>query len=319
MASFWQNLKLTIKPFFVLAPMDGVTDYVFREIISETAKPDVLFTEFTSVDALLSKGYEKTIPRLKFSQRQRPIVAQIWGTNPQFFYKVATIVKDLGFDGIDINMGCPDKNVMKIGSGAALINTPSLAAEIILASKEGAKKLPVSVKTRLAKDPRNNRSWFNSLLNQNLDALTIHGRRAKDLSKSLVQWDEISQAVKMRSDMGLDTVIIGNGAIKSFTEALEVHTKYGVDGLMIGTGVFSNPWVFEKEPKNHTKQEHLDLLLKHTKLYCQTYQNQSNFAEMRKFFKIYARAFSGADKLKKQLMTTTNYQEVEDLVKRFLE
>lgn len=316
--NFWKNLKLTSIPFLVLAPMDGVTDFVFREIISEIAKPDVLFTEFTNVDALFSAGYERTIPRLKYSEKQRPIVAQIWGINPKNFYNTATLINKLGFDGIDINMGCPDRAVMKTGSGISLLNNPGLGSEIISATKEGAKEIPVSVKTRIGIDHIVTETWIKFLLEQKLDAITVHGRTAKELSNVPAHWEEIKKAVEIRNKISPNTVIIGNGDVLNREETVKVSTQYSVDGVMIGRGVFTNPWIFEREPREHTSKERLELLLKHTKLYCGIYPESKKFDVMKKFFKMYVKSFSGATTLKKQLMETKNYQEVERVVKPHL-
>lgn len=318
MGNFWNKLKHQTQPILVFAPMDGVTDYVFREIIAETAKPDVFFTEFTNTDALLSKGYEKNIQRLKYSEKQRYIVAQIWGLYPKNFYKIAKMVKDLGFDGIDINTGCPDRSVMKMGSGAMLIKNPHLVEEIINATKEGASGIPVSIKTRIGVESLVTESWITFLLEQKLDAITIHARTASELSNVPAHWEEIAKAVKLRDQMSLDTVIIGNGDILSIAEAVKVSSKYGVDGVMIGKGVFQNPWVFERIPKIHSIQESMHLLLKHTKLYCDTNPEKYKFALLKKYFKIYVRSFNGADHLKKQLMATNNFKEVEKLVQNTL-
>ena len=314
MVNFWQQLKLREKPFLALAPMEGVTDYVFREIITSAAKPDVFFTEFTNTEALCSKGYEKTIQQLTYSESQRPIVAQIWGTDPKNFYSVARMIKDLGFDGIDINMGCPVRDVMKMGSGASLINNPGLAGEMITATKAGADGMPVSVKTRIGVKEIVTEQWIRFLLEQKIDALTVHGRTAKELSKVPAHWDEIGKAVKLRDQYAPETVIIGNGDILNFTQAQNAHTMYGVDGVMIGTRIFQNPWVFEKKPKEHTSRESLELLLKHAKLYSDTYPGERRFVAMRKYFKIYVRNFSGATTLLKQLMETKDFSEVEHRV-----
>ncbi|MBI3385625.1 tRNA-dihydrouridine synthase, partial [Candidatus Gottesmanbacteria bacterium] len=304
MVNFWRTLSLQSKPFLVLAPMDGVTDYVFRDIIAGIAKPDVFFTEFTNVDALLSTGYEKTIPRLKYSERQRPIVAQIWGREPKNFYTVAGLMKDLGFDGIDINMGCPDRAVMKLGSGASLIDNPRLAAEIIAATKDGAAGLPVSVKTRIGVRDVKTDTWIRFLLEQNIDALTVHGRTAKELSNVPAHWEEIEKSVKLRDHIHPTTAMIGNGDIMNQQQAQHVHTAYRMDGVMIGKGIFINPWVFERIPKAHTAAESLELLLAHAKLYSDTYPGERRFAAMRKYFKIYVRSFYGASTLLKAFMKT---------------
>lgn len=318
MISFWNKLRLQKKPFLVLAPLDGVTDFVFREIIAEAAKPDVFLTEFTSIDALSSAGYNKTIARLRYSEKQRYIVAQIWGTDPKKFYESSKLIKRLGFDGIDINMGCPERNVMRLGSGAAHISDPGLAGEIIKATKKAAGDIPLSVKTRIGIDNINTESWIKYLLEQKLSAIIIHGRTAAELSNVPAHWDEIGKAVNLRNQICPNTIVIGNGDILNIDEAFKVSTKYKVDGVMIGKGVFANPWVFERIPKQHTTREYLDLLLKHTKLYCEINKDKYSFNTMKKFFKMYVRSFNGANNLKKLLMETTNYREVEDLVKPFL-
>lgn len=311
MVNFWKQLALHNKPFLALAPMEGVTDYVFREIIAGAAKPDVFFTEFTNTEALCSKGYGKMVQNLRYSESQRPVVAQIWGTDPKNFYTVAKLIRDLGFDGIDINMGCPVKDVMKMGCGASLINNSALASDMISAVKKGAPGLPVSVKTRLGVKSIVTEEWIGFLLGQHLQAITIHGRTAKELSKVPAHWDEIGKAVKLRDQYAPETVIIGNGAILNREQAQNAHKMYGVDGVMIGTGIFQNPWVFEKTRCTHTTAESLALLLKHTKLFADTYPGERRFAAMRKYFKIYVRSFFGATTLMKQLMETKDFSEVK--------
>ncbi len=316
--NFWKNLKLNSVPLLLLAPMDGVTDFVFREIISEIAKPNVLFTEFTNVDALFSDGYERAITRLRYSEKQRPIVAQIWGINPENFYNTSVLVNKLGFDGIDINMGCPDRSVMKMGSGISLLNSPALASEIITATREGAMEIPVSVKTRIGIDSIVTETWIKFLLEQKLDALTVHGRTAKELSGVPTHWEEIKRSVEIRNHISPDTVMIGNGDVLNCKEATKVSAESGVDGVMIGRGVFSNPWLFEKPSREHTSKEYLGLLLRHTKMYCEAYPESKKFDAMKKFFKIYVKSFNGAGTLKKRLMETKNYSEVENIVKSHL-
>ena len=317
MTNFWKNLS---KPFTALAPMDGVTDFVFREIVSEIAKPDVLFTEFTPTDAIVSKGYDRVIGNLKYSEKQRPVVAQIWGIHPINFYKTAKLCRKLKFDGIDINMGCPDKDVVKIGSGAALINNHKLAEDIIKETKRGAGRLSVSIKTRTGFSTAVTKDWFTFLLKQDVDAISIHGRTAKEMSTGRADWDEIAKVVKLRDKISPKTLIIGNGDVLSYKEVLEKSEKYGVDGVMIGRGIFVNPWVFEKEvkPLPHSTKDHLNLLVKHTKLFCDTYHNEKDFNTMKKFFKIYVNSFPGAGIIKKQLMECKNYEDVEKIISPYL-
>ncbi len=311
--NFWQKLS---KPFVVLAPMEDVTDYVFREIVSlHLPRPDVMFTEFTNVEALNSAGFEKTIYRFKFTKNERPIVAQIWGTNPDNYYKTAKLIVDLGFDGIDINMGCPDRAVMKIGAGSALINNEALANEIILATKEGAKNLPVSVKTRLAIKGDVTTKWISFLLEHKLDAITIHGRTAKQMSDVPADWSEIQKAVEIRNKISPDTLLIGNGGVKNYNSGIELSKKYGLDGAMIATGMLSNPWAFDKSGKIYGLDDNKKILIKHLNLYTKTKENNKAYGVMKKFFKMYINNFDGASQLRAKLMETENVKEALQILK----
>lgn len=314
MVNFWRGLS---KPFFVLAPMEDVTDFVFREIVAEIARPDVFFTEFTSADGLISNGYEATVQRLKYSENQRPIVAQIWGTNPESLYKAAKLVTELKFDGIDINMGCPADTVVKRGAGAALIKNHNLTKEIIDAVKNGANGLPVSIKTRIGFDRIVTGRWISFLLEQKIDALTVHGRIALQMSREEANWKEISHAVLIRNVVSPETILIGNGDITSYSQALEAHKEYGIDGVMIGRGIFHNPWVFEKtqEVNLRDKKDRIELLMKHLKLFIKTWGDGKNFEVMKKFFKIYIKDFDGANQLRQSLMETKNISQVEKLLR----
>ena len=316
MSNFWKSLP---KPFFVLAPMEDVTDVVFREIIAETAKPDVFFTEFTSAEGLFSKGSGMLSPKLKFTDKQHPIVAQIWGKDPVCMRKAAKLVRKLGFDGIDINMGCPVKVVMKKGSGAAHIGNYDNSKEIIDAVKEGAKGIAVSVKTRLGINKPVTEDWISFLLEQKLDALIIHGRIAVEMSKNKADWKEIGKAVKIKNNTYPDTLIIGNGDIKSWKQAVEMREKYQVDGIMIGRGIFSNPWVFEKtfQPLKRNKQTYIKLLINHIKLHGETYRNSNNFQVLKKFFKMYVKGFDGANQTRQELMKCNNYSGALEILQRF--
>jgi len=305
MINFWTKLK---KPFAVLAPMENVTDYVFREIVSTyLPKPDVMFTEFTNVDALNSNGFEKTIHRFKFSKNQKPIVAQIWGTNPENFYKSAQIAARFGFDGVDINMGCPVKAVIKIGACSALINNRPLVKEIVEATKKGAKKIPISVKTRVGFKDIITEEWISFLLEQKIDALTIHGRTAKQLSDVPANWEEIAKAVKIKNKISPRTIIIGNGDVKNQNDVKEKYNLYGVDGVMVGRGIFTNPWIFEKNEKKHGWEDYKRVLLKHLELYDQT----MHYDKLKKFFKMYINNFEGSRELRSKLMMTKNVEEAK--------
>ena len=310
--NFWKTLK---KPFIALAPMEGVTDYVFREIVAtKLPKPDVMFTEFTNVDALNSDGFEKTISRFKFSKNQRPIIAQIWGTNLENFYKSAKLISKLGFDGIDINMGCPVHDVMKIGAGSALINSRSLVKKIISSVKKGSEELPVSVKTRLGTKEIITNDWITFLLEQKINALTIHGRVSKQMSGGLADWEEIGKAVQLKNKISPSTKIIGNGDIESYSQALEMYKKYNVDGIMIARGIFKNPWVFDSKTQEHLKEEYVAVLQKHLDLYEKTWGDTKSFDPMKKFFKMYINNFPRASVLRQKLMETKTIKEAKTLL-----
>lgn len=306
---FWKKLT---RPFFVLAPMDGVTDTVFRQIISSIGKPEVLITEFIPVDALMSEGRQRALSGLRFDESQRPIVAQIWGTDPDKFYQAAKIIKKLGFDGIDINMGCPVKDVIKTGACSALINNPNLAIEIINKTIEGAGGLPVSVKTRIGFDKVDIENWISTLLETNISALTLHMRTAKDMSKVPARWKEMQKAVEIRNKINPNVIIIGNGDVKTIKEAKEKAKEYGIDGVMIGRGIFDNVWLFNEnvDIEKVTPKQKIDLLVKHLLLYKKTYGDGKHFALMKKFVKCYVNNFPGATDARVNLMETKTLDEL---------
>lgn len=311
--SFWQKLP---KPFFILAPMEDVTDTVFRQLVGMCAKPDVYFTEFVSVDGLCSKGREKIIHRLQFTQKERPIIAQVWGLVPEHYYRSAKMIVDMGFDGIDINMGCPVEKVLVHGCCAALIENRTLAGEIIKATKEGAGDLPVSVKTRIGYKKIVTEDWVEFLLKQDIIALTVHGRTASELSKVPADWDEIGKAVTVRNQLKSSTLIVGNGDVKSQEEGRQKCKTYGVDGVMIGRGIFDNLWLFDRSGKTHafTSHERLSLLLTHVRLFDKTWGKSKNFDILKRFFKIYVTDFVGAKDLRVKLMGAHTAGEVEKIV-----
>lgn len=284
--------------------MDDVTDTVFRQIIARCGKPDVFFTEFTNAEGVCSRGRDKVGKRLIFAKIERPIVAQIWGLNPAKFLETAKMIKTMGFDGIDINMGCPEKSVIKRGSCGALINNPILAKEIIMATREGAGNLPVSVKTRIGFKNIQTEEWIGFLLKLNLVAITIHGRTVAEMSDVPNHWDEIGKAVNLRNSMKSKTLIIGNGDIKSRKEALEKAEKYKLDGIMIGRGIFNNLWIFNKNviPEKIPYEEKLKLLIEHVTLFDKTWGKTKNFSIMKKFYKIYISGIPNASSVREELM-----------------
>jgi tRNA-dihydrouridine synthase len=312
----------------MLAPMEDVTDTVFREIVLSVSSPQilkVLFTEFTSTDGLChEKGRSKTLERLLISDSERNIlkssniklVAQIWGSNPENFYQGAKLISELGeFDGIDINMGCPVKKIVNNKSCSALINFPSLAKEIIIATQNGT-NLPVSVKTRLGFKSVITEEWIGHLLETNLHALTIHGRTQKMMSTGEVMWDEIGKAVQMRNKLNCETIIIGNGEIISYTDALLKAQQYGVDGIMAGTGIFKNPWLFNNPQFEISIEDKISLLEKHVQLFESTWKNNKNFNVLKRFFKIYLNGFPGAVVVREKLMNTNSCQEALEQIKK---
>jgi nifR3 family TIM-barrel protein len=293
--------------------MADVTDFVFREIISTIGKPDVLFTEFISADGLYSSGRKSLEGKLRFSEKQQPIVAQIWGATPENFVKAAQEIEERGFDGIDINMGCPDKAVMKKNSGAALIGNMPLVRQLVESIKVSAPSLPLSVKTRIGETEIETKEWISFLLSLKIDALTIHGRAAESRVKGEVDWNSIGEVVKLKNSISPATIIMGNGDVKTTKEIQKKQEVYGVDGVMVGRGIFQNPWLFENNSNanEHTKNDYLDLLEKHSQLFTDTWGDTKNFASLRKFFKVYVKEFRGSNKLRQQLMKAVTHEEVK--------
>src|SRR3989344_2890437 len=299
--NFWK--KINKRPFFVLAPMADVTDMPFRQIIAKYGKPDVFWTEFVACDGLCSVGQEKLVKNLlQFSEKERPIIAQLFGSKPENFEKSARLIKKLGYDGIDINMGCPQKNILKQGAGAELIKSPELAKEIIRATKKGAGGLPVSVKTRIG-----------------------YNKNEKEMSKVSAHWDIVKDVVEIRDRMKSKTLIIGNGDVVSAEDGLKKAKESGVDGIMIGRGIFGNPWLFSE--KNPSIKQKLKVALEHTKLFekifGETKENKKvfggrarNFALMKKHYKAYINGFDGAKELRMKLMEADSTKEVEEIISK---
>lgn len=316
MANFWTKLP---RPFTAMAPMDDVTDNVFRQVMMKAGRPDVFFTEFTNIDGLVHGGNGIPLRKLNFTKEQHPIVAQLWGTDPSHMEESARMVKDLGFDGLDINMGCPVKDVVKKGAGSGLIGNYKNAEDLIAAAKKGAKGIPVSVKTRLGQKENIAEEWTSFLLSKDIAALTIHGRLAKDMSSGTAKWDEIAKIVEIRNKIAKSTLIIGNGDVKSYKEVLEKRKLFGVDGVMIGRGVFGNPWVFVTSEKAKTKKDLLNLALYHVELYEKTWGERKNFSILKKFFKMYVKGFRGASDLRIKLMLTKSIDEIKEILNSSLE
>lgn len=314
--NIWDELP---EPFFVLAPMDDVTDTVFRRVIAECAAPDLYFTEFVNVDALQSRGRESTLKRLRFTEKERPIIAQVWGLNPDNFRKSAAEVAEMGYDGLDLNFGCPDKNVVRNGACSAFMKPDNRerALEIIQACREGAPSLPLSVKTRLGFNEVD-LSWHEFLLGQTLNALTIHGRTRKQMSKVPADWGTIGHIAEMRTSLSPATKIIGNGDVLSKQQGRELAVQHGLDGVMIGRGVFHDPFIFADDSPwgQHSKLKRIDLYTKHVKLFAETWAvGERKIHTLNKFCKIYIQDFPGAKELREKFMSAQSTDELLELLR----
>lgn len=319
---FWERIK---KPAIVLAPMANVTDAAFRRIIAKYGSPDVFWTEFVSVEGLLSRGKEKLLMDFWYTEAERPIVAQIFGGKPEQFEQVAKLCKELGFDGIDINMGCPDAGVEKSGGGAALIKNPKLAQEIIRATMTAG--LPVSVKTRIGYNKDEIDMWLPAVLETKPAALTVHLRTRKEMSKVPARWEEMPRIKAIRDTCSPDTLLLGNGDVLTVADARTKAKQYGIDGVMIGRGIFGNPWLFaEKIP---SVEERLRVCLEHTRLFEELYGPKAAsplghhikwlkpFDVMKKHYKAYINGFDGAKELRVKLMEAKDVDGVEQMLKSF--
>ena len=309
--NFWSQFE---KGFTCLAPMEGVTDIAFRQVIARAARPDIFFTEFTNVNSYSSeKGRPNALERLRFEPAEQPIVAQIWGKNPEMFKETVEAVKNLGFQAVDINMGCPERHVVATGGGSGLIRTPELAKDILEAAKE-VEGITVSVKTRLGYTKTNEwKAWLTNLLEEHPAALTVHLRTKKEMSKVDAHYELIPEIVELRNQLSPDTKLIINGDIKSAAEA-QKFVEQGVDGIMIGRGVFQNPFCFEKTPKEHTREELLDLMNYHLDLY-EKYELHP-YDPLKHFYKIYVNNFPGASDLRAELMQTKTIAEARKVISR---
>ena len=321
--NFWKTID---RPVIALAPMEDVTDTVLRELLLGLTDPGglhVVMTEFTSTDGLLhKKGRKRVVHRLRVTDEERRllkekgvrIVAQIWGNIPEHYQKVCReITEEMEFDGIDINMGCPVPKVVKRGECSGLIGNPSLAKEIVLAAKEST-SLPVSVKTRIGLKSIATEEWIGHLLETRPAALTIHGRTQKQMSDGKAKWEEIAKAARLRDRLGLSLPVIGNGDVLSLDEARAKCEQHGLDGAMIGRGIFENPWLFMEEQRERTKQEKLDLLWMHTELFNRVWGDSKNFHILRRYYSIYSKGFHGAADLRARLMQTESIQDVNRIL-----
>ncbi len=316
---FWANLP---KPFFALAPLDDVTDAAFRSLIAKYGKPHIMYTEFTSADGLVladKKGQRKLRKKLLFSETERPIVAQLFTSKPEHMEKAAALVADLGFDGVDINMGCPDRAVERGGCGAALIKNPSCARALIRAAKTSG--LPVSLKTRLGYNKDELETWLPELLAEEPAAIAIHARTRKEMSDVPARWDRIKRAVEIRDELKSPTLIIGNGDVENIDDARVKALESGCDGVMLGRAAFGNPWLFLGlrnpniknmgfvNPYIPTPREREGALLEHVALFDELLSDTTPYATMKKHFKSYISGWDGAKELRVKLMETANITE----------
>lgn len=313
--NFWQDLP---KPFFVLAPMEDVTDVVFRHVVSAAGRPDVFFTEFTNTESYCHPEGQKSVRgRLMFTEDEQPMIAHIWGDKPENFRQMSIGMAELGFKGIDLNMGCPVPNVATRGKGSGLILRPDVAAEIIQAAKAGG--LPVSVKTRLGySEIEEWREWLTHILKQDIANLSIHLRTRKEMSQADAHWELIPEIKELRDRIAPDTLLTINGDILDREMGMKLVEQYGVDGVMIGRGIFKNPFAFEKEPQEHSSEEYLNLLRLHLDLHDQYIEEvPRSVTALHRFFKIYVKGFRGAGELRNQLMNTKSTEEVRALLENF--
>ena len=338
MNSVWDNLP---KPFLILAPMEGVTDIAFRQVVAKAGRPDLFYTEFTNVSSYASeKGRHNALERLQVASTDAPIIAQIWGKNPDHFSELGHALESLGFSGVDLNFGCPDKHVNKAGGGAAMIKTPELAVECYRKVKAST-NLPVSIKTRLGFTYVDEyRTWLPTLLKEHPAALTVHLRTRKEMSKVPAHYELIPEIIKMCAEISPETKLIINGDIKNRAAALELHAKYPeIDGFMIGRGVFQNPYCFTSHTP--TREELMDLLRFHLELANNAFEGNSqlrrglsdearddgteerpekvllqarSYEPLKHFFKIYINNFPGASDLRAKLMETHSISEARVII-----
>ena len=307
---FWKQFKPS---FTILAPMEGVTNIAFRQVVAKAARPDIFYTEFTNVNSYTSeKGRHNALERFRIEESERPIMPQIWGTKPEMFTETARALKEMHFPAIDINMGCPDRHVVATGGGSGLIRTPELAKEIIRATKVAG--LPVSVKTRLGYTRVDEwKDWLTAILEEDPAALTVHLRTKKEMSKVAAHYELVPDIVALRDTVSPETTLIINGDIEKPSDA-QKYIEMGVDGIMIGRGVFHNPFCFEKNPRNHSREELINLMSYHLDLYEK--YNLSPYDPLKRFFKIYINNFPGASEIREQLMNTKNIPEARQIVEK---
>lgn len=296
-SGFWLQLE---RPLVALSPMDGVTDMACRKMVAQYGRPDVMFTEFTSAEGLFH-NVERLLWDFDYSEIERPIVAQLYGHRPDDFYRATLLVCELGFDGVDINMGCPAKSVVHKNCGAKLITLPTLAREIMRATVQACidwseglqlsdagitqeiidavgrrnekrsgrtrdsmrRRIPYSVKTRIGYDSVSIETWVETLLQEKPAVISIHGRTLQQRYRGTADWEAIARAVCVAQ--GEETLIIGNGDITTMEDAARRILESGVDGVLIGRASLGNPWIFSDKDrmKEAVRRRQPDSLVSH--------------------------------------------------------
>lgn len=331
--NFWKELK---RPILVLAPMADVTDSAFRHVISKNSDIEhVTYTEFVSADGLClaqEKGRQKLLKDLEYSEIERPIVAQFFTASPERMEKVAKLALEMRFDGVDINMGCPDKTIEKQGAGAGLIKNPKVARELIRAAKLGAtrstpstssgqgssgQEIPVSVKTRIGYNKDEIEEWIPEILAEKPEALIVHLRTRKEMSKVPAHWDRMKRILEIRDEVSPETLIIGNGDVQTIEEARQKYEETGCDGVMLGRAVFGNPLLFAYSRELENK-EILSILKEHIELFHKNLGGVKSFAVMKKHFKSYLSGLEGVHGLKDKLMQAEGAEEAVGILNEFL-
>lgn len=319
MAHFWQNLP---KPLLLAAPLANVTDAPFRKHLLQYSRPSVLWTEFVSADGLCHpKGREALLVDLSFEQDEHPIVAQLFTSSPEKMKSAAKLAAELGFDGVDINMGCPDKNIMKQRAGASCMKDPVNARALIRAAKSGVKEagkdIPVSVKTRLGFNEDSLETWLPELLAEEPAVITLHARTKKDMSQVPARWERVKRAVEIRNELGSKTLIIGNGDVTSVKDAQEKIEKSGADGAMFGRALLGNPWIFDESKNQVTVAEKIEAAMNHTKLFLEFWGERKSFELMKKFYRAYINNFPLAKELRAEMMEKKTFEEIKSVVETF--
>jgi nifR3 family TIM-barrel protein len=309
---FWEKLK---KPISASAPMAGVTDAAFRRLLAESGKPDVIWTEMISLAGIVARGEKAFENEMRFSEAERPVVFQFFGSTPQEFTLCGKIARTREADGIDINMGCPDKAVEKQGAGATIMKSPSLAKEIIAATMDNAEDLPVSVKTRLGYASTDEmEDWFTAIAETKPAVISIHGRTRTERRKGRASWENIKKAGEIIKSISPTTLVLGNGDIESKKEGDKLANEAGIDGYMVGRAIVGNAWLFSGEKV--TKEKRLNGALRHLGLFKEILAENESFEMMKKHLSGYASGFVGAKKLRTKLMSAKSVEEAMGILSK---